>query len=102
KEARQAGASLVVIDPRATSLAKQADLHLALHPGTDVVVALAVHKYLFDHGRADLNFLAAHARGVDELRARADQWSLARAAGAAGIDVADLERFAALYADSAP
>ena len=102
KEARQAGASLVVIDPRATSLARQADLHLALHPGTDVVVALALHKYLFDHGRADLNFLAAHARGVDELRARADQWSLARAAGVAGIDVADLERFAALYADSAP
>ena len=102
KEARQAGAVLVVVDPRATSLARQADLHIALHPGTDVVVALALHKYLFDRGHADLAFLAKHARGVDELRSRADQWSTDRAAGVAGIDVADLERFAALYAESAP
>jgi len=102
KEARQAGAVLVVVDPRATSLARQADLHIALHPGTDVVVALALHKYLFDRGHADLAFLATHARGVDELRSRADQWSTDRAAGVAGIDVADLERFAALYAESAP
>ncbi len=102
KEARQAGAVLVVVDPRATSLARQADLHIALHPGTDVVVALALHKYLFDRGHADFAFLAKHARGVDELRSRADQWSTDRAAGVAGIDVADLERFAALYAESAP
>jgi len=102
KEARQAGAVLVVVDPRATSLARQADLHIALHPGTDVVVALALHKYLFDRGHADLAFLATHARGVDELRSRADQWSTDRAAGVAGIDVADLERFASLYAESAP
>ncbi len=102
KEARQAGAVLVVVDPRATSLARQADLHIALHPGTDVVVALALHKYLFDRGHADLAFLATHARGVDELRSRADQWSIDRAAGVAGIDAADLERFASLYAESAP
>ena len=73
KEARKAGAQLVVIDPRATSLARQADLHLALRPGTDLPVALALHKYLFDSGHADLPFLAEHARGVDELRARADR-----------------------------
>ena len=48
KEARQNGATLVVIDPRRTSLAKQADLHLAPHPGTDVAVALSLHKNLHD------------------------------------------------------
>src|SRR4029450_3830417 len=59
KEARKRGATLVVIDPRATSLARQADLHLAPHPGTDLPVALAVHRYLFEHGAADDEFLAA-------------------------------------------
>jgi anaerobic selenocysteine-containing dehydrogenase len=102
KEARQAGATLVVIDPRATSLARQADLHLAIRPGTDVAVALAVHKFLFDSGRADLRFLAEHARGVDDLRSRADRWTLAAAADVAGIDVQDLERFANLYAAANP
>jgi anaerobic selenocysteine-containing dehydrogenase len=102
KEARQAGATLVVVDPRATSLARQADLHIALHPGTDVVVALALHKYLFDCGHADDGFLSTHARHVDQLRSRADQWPIERAASAAGIDAADLERFASLYAASHP
>ena len=102
KEARKAGAQLVVIDPRATSLARQADLHIALRPGTDVAVALALHKHLFDSGHADLAFLAEHAHGVDELRARADEWPMARAAEVAGVDLADLERFAELYAASSP
>ena len=86
KEARQAGAKLVVVDPRATSLARQADLHIPLKPGTDVAVALALHQYLFDGGHADSSFLAEHTRGVDELRARADQWSIERAADVAGVE----------------
>jgi anaerobic selenocysteine-containing dehydrogenase len=102
KEARKAGAQLVVIDPRATSLARQANLHLAPRPGTDLPIALAIHKYLFDNGHADLRFLAEHATGVDELRARADEWTIARAAEVAEIDAAQLERFAELYVSSTP
>jgi anaerobic selenocysteine-containing dehydrogenase len=102
KEARKAGATLVVVDPRATSLARLADLHIALRPGTDVAVGLALHKQLFDGGRADLSFLAEHARGVDGLRSRADAWPMARAAEVAGVDIADLERFADLYASTNP
>jgi anaerobic selenocysteine-containing dehydrogenase len=102
KEARKAGAQLVVVDPRATSLARQADLHIPLRPGTDVAVALALHKYLFDNGHADLPFLSEHARGVDELRARADEWPMARAAEIAGVDLADLARFFQVYAASTP
>ena len=65
KEARSRGAKLVVIDPRATSLARQADLHLAPRPGTDLPLALSLHKYLFDRGLAAAAFLDEHARGVE-------------------------------------
>jgi anaerobic selenocysteine-containing dehydrogenase len=102
KDARKAGATLVVIDPRTTSLAKQADLHLPIRPGTDLPVALAMHKYLFDRGRADEKFLAEHTHGRDELRARADTWTIARAADVADIDASLLERFAELYASTSP
>jgi anaerobic selenocysteine-containing dehydrogenase len=102
KEARQNGATLVVIDPRATSLAKQADVHLAPHPGTDLPIALALHKYLFDRGHADHDFLEAHATGVDELRARADSWTIERAAQVSGVSASQLERVAELYASSSP
>src|SRR6188768_80653 len=43
KEARDNGAFVVVIDPRATPLARQADVHLAVRPGTDLPVALSMH-----------------------------------------------------------
>jgi anaerobic selenocysteine-containing dehydrogenase len=102
KEARQAGAKLVVIDPRATSLAKQADMHLAIRPGTDLPVALAIHKYLFDRGHANLTFLAEHAHGADELRARASEWTFERASQVSGIDASVLEHFAELYATTNP
>ena len=42
-QAQKNGARLVVIDPRRTPLAGRADLHLAVRPGADLPVALAVH-----------------------------------------------------------
>ncbi len=102
RQAREAGATLVVVDPRATSLARQADLHLPLRPGTDLPVALALHRHLFESGRADTRFLEAHTRGAERLRERAAEWTFDRAAAVADIDAADLERFAELYAASSP
>ncbi len=63
REAQRRGARLIVVDPRETPLARQADLHLAPRPGTDVAIALAMHRYLFEEGFAASEFLAAHTRG---------------------------------------
>src|SRR3954454_12771749 len=88
REAQTRGAALVVIDPRTTQLARSADVHLAVKPGTDVAVALAIHRHLFTSGRADVAFLAEHTRGADTLRERAEPWTFERAAEVAGIDAA--------------
>ncbi len=53
REAQRNGATLIVIDPRTTALAKQADIHLAIRPGTDLPVALSIHRFLFEEGLAD-------------------------------------------------
>ena len=102
KEAQRAGASLVVVDPRVTPLARTADLHLAVRPGTDLVVALALHRVLFEEGHADQAFLDAHTTGADVLRARAAEWTIERAAGIAGLDPADVRRLADLYVATSP
>src|SRR5689334_17502503 len=52
REAQKRGAKLVVIDPRATQLARSADIHLPVKAGTDVAIALAIHRHLFTTGRA--------------------------------------------------
>ena len=101
-EAQRRGAALVVVDPRATRLAEHADLHIAPQPGTDLVVALAVVRWLFENGRADEAFLAAHATGAEELRRRAEPWTIGRAARTARVPAGQLEAFARLYADSEP
>ena len=102
KEAMKAGATLVVIDPRRTSLAKQASLHLAPQPGTDLPVALAIHNYLFERGFADASFIAQHTRGAEQLREKASEWTISRAADVAGVDPESLERLAHLYATTSP
>ena len=102
REAQRRGATLVVIDPRTTQLAKAADVHLAVRPGTDLPVALAIHRHLFEEGLADEAFLRAHTRGADRLRDKAAPWTFDRAAAEAGISPEDLRRAADLYARTSP
>ena len=101
-EALENGAKLVVIDPRRTALAKKAHLHLAIKPGTDLPLALALHNWLFSENRADLDFLAKHATGVEEFRQRAAAWTFESAAAECGIKAEQIEKFAKLYADTSP
>ena len=102
KEARAQGARLVVIDPRTTTLARQADLHLPIRPGTDVVVALAIHRVLFEEGHADRAFLERHTTGADRLRERAAEWTIERAADVAGLTPGALRTLAEWYASATP
>src|SRR6266550_6258761 len=102
REAQRRGATLVVIDPRTTPLAKQADIHLAVRPGTDLPVALSIHRYLFEEGHADQAFLNAHARGAEQLRERARPWTFERAAAEADVPAETLRRVAGLYASTRP
>lgn len=100
--ARRAGGRLVVVDPRRTRVAEMADLHLAIRPGTDLPVALAVHRFLFSSGAADRTFLAEHATGADELERRAKHWTFERASAVSGVPAAEIELFARWYAESSP
>jgi anaerobic selenocysteine-containing dehydrogenase len=102
RDAQHNGATLVVIDPRTTPLAKQADLHLAVKPGTDLPVALSIHRFLFEEGLADRAFLAEHTRHADRLREKARPWTFERAAAEAGISAQALETVARRYAETSP
>ena len=102
KKAQKNGARLVVIDPRRTPLARQADLHLAVRPGADLPVALSMIRELFARGWADEAFLAAHAEGVAELRAAADPWTFELAASVAGVDAGAIATVAEWYGTTSP
>jgi anaerobic selenocysteine-containing dehydrogenase len=67
REAKKKGAFLAVIDPVRTPIAREADLHLAALPGTDVVVALAAVRVAFEEGLVDRAFVEKQTRGSAEL-----------------------------------
>jgi anaerobic selenocysteine-containing dehydrogenase len=85
RRAKRAGGRLVVVDPLRTKIAEQADLHLQLLPGTDVLLAWSVATELERSGVLDKAFIAAHVLGAEEFMARAREWPAARAAEACGL-----------------
>jgi len=100
--AKRHGAKLVVVDPRRIKVAEQAHLHLALRPGTDVLLAWAIAVELERIGAFDRTFIAQHVLGSEEFMARAREWPPERAAQACGLDVEDIRRFARWYHEAQP
>jgi assimilatory nitrate reductase catalytic subunit len=70
-ELRANGGTLIVIDPRRTRTAEQADLHLAPRPGTDLALALGLLHLVVAGGRVDEAFVAQRTSGWEEARAEA-------------------------------
>jgi anaerobic selenocysteine-containing dehydrogenase len=100
--AKRRGARIVVIDPRRTPTAARADLHLAIRPGTDVVLAYAVAHQWLRHGHIDRAFIDAHAAGADEFLAAAAEWTPQRAAEVCGLEVDDIITFAQWWGSTRP
>ncbi|MCR4378588.1 MAG: molybdopterin-dependent oxidoreductase [Rhodospirillales bacterium] len=96
---KEHGTKVVVIDPRKTATCDLADLHLALKPGSDVMLFNALLLHLAEVRRMDLDFVNAHTDGLDEaLRlAREDAPNLAVVAEACGMSRMDLAKFFELF-----
>ena len=102
QQAAKRGAKVVVVDPRATAMAKRADLHLAIRPGTDVALALAIANHWAQHGHLDDEFIAAHADGADAVLAAAAEWPLDRAAEVTGLAATDIATLAEWWGTTRP
>ncbi|KPC84793.1 MULTISPECIES: molybdopterin oxidoreductase family protein [Streptomyces] len=70
-ELKENGGRLIVIDPRRTRTAEQADLHLAPRPGTDLALALGMLHLVVADGRVDEEFVRTRTNGWDGARAGA-------------------------------
>ncbi len=94
---RERGARLVVIDPYRTQTAAQADLHLAILPGTDGALACAVMHVLFAEGYADRTYMARYTDDPAGLEAHLATRDPAWAAAITGLGEAEIVAFARLY-----
>ncbi len=102
KQAVLRGAKLIVIDPRATELARLADVHLSLHPGTNVPLLNALAHVIVTENLVDSDALRDRVDDVAAFREFIGAWTPERAARLTGV-AADLIRQAArLYATTKP
>jgi anaerobic selenocysteine-containing dehydrogenase len=102
QEAKRQGARLVCIDPRRSETAAKCDLHLAIKPGTDAALALALMHELISHDWLDHDYIAQYTLGFEALRERALQWSPERAAEVCGLKVEDIRQLAHDFAHTTP
>jgi anaerobic selenocysteine-containing dehydrogenase len=102
RQALRKGGRLVVVDPLRTKIAEQADLHLALLPGTDVVLSFALANELERLGAHDRAFIAANVAGYDEFMGAARPWTVERAAEVCGLSTKDIRTLAAWMSESDP
>ena len=101
QEAKRQGAKLVCIDPRRSETAEKCHEHLALLPGTDAALALALMHELITHDWLDQAYLDDHTLGWDLMRSRALQWPPERAASVCGISPAQIRALAQNYGSCA-
>src|ERR1700693_1140510 len=84
-EARRNGARLYVIDPVKTRTAALADRHFALHPGSDLALALGLMHVIIGEKLYDADYVARYTNGFDALSERAKAYDPARVAALTGI-----------------
>ena len=93
------GAKLVVIDPRLTATAEDADLVLPLEPGMDSVLFAGLLVHLADHGLMAREYIERHVTGLEETlaNARAIAGSIATVAARTGLGEDDVRSFFTLW-----
>ena len=95
--AKRDGAKLICIDPRKTETADKCHEHIALLPGTDAALALAIMHELIVHNWLDHGYIEKHTVGWPALKERALQWHPERAAKVCGIPVEQIKSLAFDY-----
>src|SRR5205814_7579592 len=94
---RERGGKIVVVDPRRTETAKEADEHVAIRPGGDAAFLLAMAQVLVERGRVDRQFLERTTSGWSEIEPRLATFTPARVAAFAGVPAETIERLALAF-----
>ncbi|MDP9694013.1 UNVERIFIED_ORG: anaerobic selenocysteine-containing dehydrogenase [Arthrobacter globiformis] len=88
---------LVCVDPRDTEVARRADVHLPVHPGTNLALMNGLVRELFANGWIDEGYIAEHTANVEQLRSVVEPWTPEKVAETCGVQAADVRRAAEIF-----
>jgi anaerobic selenocysteine-containing dehydrogenase len=102
QEAKRRGAKVVAIDPYRSLSAEKCTQHVALLPGTDGALALAMMHVLIAQGLLDRDYIAQHTLGFEQLAERVQQYTPQWAAQICGLDAQEVVQLARDYGTAQP
>lgn len=102
QEAKRKGARVVVIDPYRSLTAEKGTDHIAVLPGSDAALALAMMHVIIAEGLHDRDYVAEYTVGFDALAERVRDYPPSRAAEICGIPADTITRLARDYATTKP
>jgi anaerobic selenocysteine-containing dehydrogenase len=91
---RERGGKVVVIDPRRTRTAEEADEHHFIRPGTDALLLAAIACTIVEEELGDPGPLAEHVNGLEEVRSLVREFPPEAVADACGIEAGEIRRIA--------
>lgn len=100
QHAKTHGATIIVIDPRRTRLAKSADYHLAIRPGTDGFLAWAMMHSIIQQNLVNHDFVTNRTLGFEEMAKQARHYSPHVVSLLTGISPKIIETISRLFAVS--
>ena len=100
--AKAAGAKLIVIDPRLTEEAQQADLWLQIRPGSDGALAMAMTNVIIQEGLYDKDFVAKWCTGFDDLKNAVKGMTPEKAEEITWVPAEKIREAARMYATNRP
>ncbi|TAK31781.1 MAG: nitrite reductase [Chloroflexota bacterium] len=96
--ARDRGAKLIVVDPRQTTTARTADIHLAVRPGSDPALLNSILHVIVKDGLIDQEFIDTRTRDFDKVRQAVEQYPPERAAQICDVPVEKIVETARMWA----
>ncbi|MEM6378504.1 MAG: molybdopterin-dependent oxidoreductase [Bacteroidota bacterium] len=102
RQAQQRGAKLIVLDPRRSHNAENADLWLPLKIGTDTVMMMGWLKIIIENDWYDKEFVKKYTHGFDELKERLEEYPIERVVEITGVKKELIYEAAKIYATSGP
>ena len=100
--ALDAGAKLIVVDPRLTRAAARADVWLKLRPGTDTALALGLAQVIVNEGLYDREFVENYTHGWDEFVKRVNEYPLEKVERITWVPREKIGQAARLFAQTKP
>ncbi len=87
---------LLCVDPRETSVAREADIHLAPRNGTNVALMNGLLRELIRNEWVDHDYVAAHTQGLASLQETVEPWTPERVSEVCDVPAEDVRRAAEL------